>query len=117
MTSTTPRPLARPRPNDPPTDRRLAAVHLRMGQLELARAELEALAGAGQLDDDGLLALSEARWRTGDLTGAGEAAQGCLAGGGGTPGGVGLAAEAAPAVGKPAEARKLAGQALEKADV
>ncbi|MFL5679004.1 MAG: tetratricopeptide repeat protein [Chloroflexota bacterium] len=117
MTSTSPRPLARPRPNDPPVDRRLAAVHLRMGQLELARAELEALAGAGQLDDDGLLALSEARWRTGDLTGAGEAAQAYLAGGRESVVALVIAAEATAAVGKPAEARKLAGQALEKADV
>ena len=117
MTSTTPRPLARPRPGDPPTDRRLAALHLRMGQLELARAELEALAGAGQLDDDGLLALSEARWRTGDLTGAGEAAQAYLAGGRESAIALVIAAEATAAVGKPAEARKLAGQALEKADV
>ena len=39
-----PRPLPRPRPSDPATDRRLARLHLRMGLLGLARAELEALA-------------------------------------------------------------------------
>ena len=49
-------------------------MHLRLGSLALARAELEALASHGILDDDGLLDLAEARWRTGDLPAAGEAA-------------------------------------------
>ena len=39
-----------------------------------ARAELESLAGHGMLDDEALLDLAEVRWRTGDLAGAGEAA-------------------------------------------
>jgi hypothetical protein len=34
-----------------PSDLRLARVHLRMGALDLARAELEAFAGAGALAD------------------------------------------------------------------
>jgi hypothetical protein len=53
---------------------RLAHLHLRTGLLRLARVELEALAGEGRLDTDGILDLAEARWRTGDLRGAAEAA-------------------------------------------
>ncbi|HEY0443518.1 MAG TPA: hypothetical protein VGC90_04770 [Candidatus Limnocylindrales bacterium] len=117
MITTPPRPRARTPRQDPATDRRLAQVHLRMGQLELARAELEALAGSGSLDDEGLLALSEARWRTGDLTGAGEAAQAYLTAGGQDVIALVIAAEANGAVGRPGEARRLAGQALERADV
>jgi hypothetical protein len=53
---------------------RLARLHLRTGLLRLARVELEELAGEGRLDADGVLDLAEARWRTGDLRGAAEAA-------------------------------------------
>jgi hypothetical protein len=88
-----------------------------MGHLGLARAELEALAGAGDLGDEGLLALAEARWRTGDLTGAGEAAQAHLAAGGDSIVALVIAAEATAAVGRPGEARRLAGRALERSDV
>jgi hypothetical protein len=88
-----------------------------MGQLGLARAELEALAGSGDLDDRSLLVLAEARWRTGDLTGAGEAAQAYLATGGNDVVALVIAAEATAAVGRPSEARRLAGRALERADV
>jgi hypothetical protein len=88
-----------------------------MGQLELARAELEALAGSGGLDDQTLLALGEARWRTGDLPGAGEAAQAYLAAGGEAALAFVIAAEATAAVGRPGEARRLAGQALERSDL
>lgn len=112
-----PRPLTRPRPADAEIDRRLARLHLRMGHLGLARAELEALAGAGDLGEDGLLALAEARWRTGDLTGAGEAAQAHLSAGGDSIVALVIAAEATAAVGRPGEARRLAGRALERADV
>ncbi len=80
-------------------------------------AELEALAGAGELDDDGLLTLAEARWRTGDLTGAGEAAQAYLTAGGEAIVGLVIAAEATAAVGRPGEARRLAARALNRADV
>ena len=45
--------------DDDPTDRpvalRLARLHLRMGSLPLARAELESLAGRAMLDEDALL--------------------------------------------------------------
>jgi hypothetical protein len=56
------------------TDGRLARLHLGTGLLRLARVELEELAGAGRLDAAGVLDLAEARWRTGDLRGAAEAA-------------------------------------------
>ena len=59
----------------------LARLHLRLGSLQLARAELEEMAGKAILDDEGLIDLAEARWRTGDLAGAGEAANVALASG------------------------------------
>jgi hypothetical protein len=59
---------------------RLARLHLRTGLLRLARVELEELAGEGGLDTDGVLDLAEARWRTGDLRGAAEAAGAWLEG-------------------------------------
>jgi hypothetical protein len=117
VTSVAARPTTRPRATDPGTDVRLARLHLRLGQLELARAELEMLAGAGNLDNDGLVALAEARWRTGDLPGAGEAAQACLAAGRDDLLVLVIAAEATAALGRPGEARRLAGQALERSDV
>jgi hypothetical protein len=117
MTSSVPREIVRVRPHDPPSDRRLATIHLRMGQLGLARAELEALAGSGGLDDHSLLVLAEARWRTGDLTGAGEAAHAYLATGGDDVVALVIAAEATAAVGRPTEARRLAGRVLERTDV
>ena len=52
----------------------LARLHLRTGLLRLARAELEELAGDGRLAPDEVLDLAEARWRTGDLRGASDAA-------------------------------------------
>jgi hypothetical protein len=55
-------------------DGRLARLHLGTGLLRLARVELEELAGEGRLDAAGVLDLAEARWRTGDLRGAAEAA-------------------------------------------
>ncbi len=94
----------------------LAHVHLRTGSLGLARAELEALAGAGALDDEGLQDLAEVRWRTGDLTGAGEAATAYLADGQPRTLPLVIAAEASAALGRPGEARTLAGRALESAD-
>jgi hypothetical protein len=117
VTSVTARPTSRPRATDPATDVRLARLHLRLGQLDLARAELEMLAGSGDLDDEGLLALAEARWRTGDVPGAGEAAQACLAAGRSDLLALVIAAEATAALGRPGEARRLAGQALERSDV
>jgi hypothetical protein len=72
-------------------------VHLRTGAVALARAELEAAAGAGELDDAALVDIAEARWRTGDLPGAGEAAAACLAAGGDDLVALVIAAEAAAA--------------------
>ena len=60
-------------------DLRLARLHLRTGLHRIARAELETLAGSGDLDRAGILDLAEVRWRTGDLRGAGEAAAAYLA--------------------------------------
>jgi hypothetical protein len=94
----------------------LARIHLRLGSLGLARAELEGLAGRNGLDDEGIRDLAEARWRTGDLPGAGEAAAAylethtddvlCLV----------ISAELQATLGRPAEARRLAGRALTKSN-
>ncbi len=95
-----------------PTGLRLARVHLRMGSLLLARAELEAFAGRGALDEGALLDLAETRWRTGDLTGAGEAASALLERGRDDVVALVIAAEATAQQGRPGEARRLAGRAL-----
>jgi hypothetical protein len=96
---------------------RLARLHLRLGSLGLARAELEACAGSGELDEAALLDLAEVRWRTGDLPGAGEAAAAAIATGDDSGLALVIAAEAAAASSRPAEARRLAGQALEATTV
>jgi hypothetical protein len=96
-----------------PVGLRLARLHLRMGSLSLARAELEAYAGRGALDEDALADLAEARWRTGDLAGAGEAAAALLETGRPDPLSMVIAAEAVAAQGRPGEARRLAARALE----
>jgi tetratricopeptide (TPR) repeat protein len=95
---------------------RFAGLHLRGGQHALARAELEALAGRGRLDEPALLDLAEIRWRTGDLAGAGDAANAFLARGNESPLALLIAAEAVAAVGRPGEARRLSLRALEVAD-
>ena len=95
----------------------VARLHLRLGSLQLARAELEEMAGKGTLDDDGLIDLAEARWRTGDLTGAGEAANVALTAGSESVVAFVIAAEATAAAGRPAEARRLASRALELSDL
>jgi hypothetical protein len=84
-----------------------------MGSLVLARAELEAFAGRGELDDDAIVDLAEARWRTGDLAGAGEVASAAIAAGHEDPLALIIAAEAIAALGRPGEARRLAGRALD----
>lgn len=94
----------------------MAGLHLRAGSLSLARAELEAFAGLGVLDEQALVDLAEARWRTGDLAGAGEAADALLASGRNDPLALLVAAEAVFAAGRPAEARRLAGRALAAID-
>lgn len=74
------------------------------------------MAGTGTLDDDGLLDLAEVRWRTGDLPGAGEAAAAFLTSGRESVLALVIAAEATAALGRPGEARRLAGRAMEAAD-
>ena len=101
---------------DRPTALRLARLHLRTGSLALARVELETLAGDGTLDDEALLDLAEVRWRTDDLTGAGEAAAAHIASGREAPIALVIAAEATAALGRPGEARRLAGRAVELID-
>ena len=93
----------------------LARLHLRLGSLALARAELETLAGQDALDEDGLVDLAEARWRTGDIAGAGEAAVAALNEEEGPLLALVVAAEAAAARGRPTEARRLADKAMEAA--
>src|SRR4029079_14585093 len=92
-----------------------ARVPLLVGSLSLARAELETLAGRDLLDDDGLVDLAEVRWRTGDLTGAGEGAAAALQDGRGPLVALVIAAEAAAARGRPSEARTYANRAIDAA--
>lgn len=102
--------------SDPPRTRTveliLAHAHLRLGALALARVELETMAGLGLLDTPGLVDLAEVRWRTGDLMGAGEAANAALRDDESLPVALVIAAEAAAALGRPTEARRLASRAL-----
>jgi hypothetical protein len=103
-------------PDERAADLVLARIHLRLGSLGLARAELEGLAGRNGLDEEGIRDLAEARWRTGDLPGAGEAAAAfleshpddvlCLV----------ISAELQATLGRPGEARRLAGRALTKSN-
>jgi tetratricopeptide (TPR) repeat protein len=90
----------------------LAHTHLRLGSLALARVELETMAGMGLLDTGGIIDLAEVRWRTGDLLGAGEAASAALRDDPEHPIALVIAAEAASALGRPTEARRLADQAV-----
>jgi hypothetical protein len=102
-------------PKDRDPDLIMAAVHLRLGALGLARAELEALAGKDRLDDPAIRDLAEARWRTGDVAGAGEAAATYLEVAPGDVVALVIASEAQSDLGRPAEARRLAGRAVEAA--
>jgi hypothetical protein len=77
-----------------------------------ARAELETLVVRGAIDRDGLTDLAEARWRTGDLAGAGLAAQAHIDAGGDDTTALVIAAEAAVADGRVADGRVLADRAL-----
>jgi hypothetical protein len=106
----------RPSSVDRDPDLVLARAHLRLGSFGLARAELETLAGRNLLDDDGIRDLAEARWRTGDLTGAGEAAAAYLEVEARDVVALVIAAEAQADLGRPAEARRLAGQAMDRAN-
>ncbi len=101
---------------EPPTmsnaNARLAHVHVATGMYGLARAELETLAARGALDVPALADLAEVRWRTGDLVGAGEAADAHLQAGGDELIAICVAAEAASAAGRSADARNLAARVL-----
>lgn len=88
-------------------DVRLARVHLRMGQLTLARAELEDLVHRDVLDTTSLALLAEARWRTGDGRGAADAAAAHIAAGGSDDVALCIAAEDAALEGRQEEAREL----------
>jgi tetratricopeptide (TPR) repeat protein len=87
------------------TARKLADLHLRLGSLALARAELEELWRHAALGVPGLADLAEARWRMGDLEAAADAATAHLEAGGTRPIAMVIAAEAAAAAGRPGEAR------------
>jgi len=100
---------------DRPPDLIIARVHLRLGSLGLARAELETLAGRNSLDDDAIRDLAEARWRTGDMAGAGEAAAAYMESHPDDVVALVIAAEAQADLGRPSEARRLASRALELA--
>lgn len=88
-------------------DIRVARVHLRMGQLTLARAELEDLFREDRLDLSGMAMLAEVRWRTGDGTGAADAATAHIEAGGADEVALCIAAEAAAAGGRTSDARAL----------
>jgi len=94
-------------PDSVADDIRIATIHLRLGQLTLARAELEDLLGRDALDSLGLAALAEVRWRTGDVEAATSAAEAHLGTGGTDPVAICIAAEAAAAEGRPGDARIL----------
>lgn len=102
---------------DPAAVARLARLHLTVGMYTLARAELEALRVLASLDDDGLEALAEARWRTGDLAAAGTVAVPLAQAGSDRPLVLVLAAEAVAAQGRPGEASRFASRAMEAIDV
>jgi hypothetical protein len=93
---------------------RFARLHLRTGSLLQARSEFEALAARGLLDVPAILELAEVRWRTGDLMGAGIAAEIYIEAGGEEALGFLVAAEAAAAEDRGVEARQRAGRALER---
>ena len=94
-------------------DLALARAHLRLGSFALARTELEMLLTTGDLDGPGRVDLAEVRWRTGDLLRAGEAANLAMAVVGDDPLALVIAAEAAAAIGRPNEARRLAMRAMD----
>jgi hypothetical protein len=92
----------------------LARIHLRLGSFGLARAELEAMAGRNALDDEGIRDLAEVRWRTGDLPGAGDAAVAYLEDRPNDVLSLVISAEVQAHLGRPGEARRLAGRAISR---
>jgi hypothetical protein len=105
----------RRRPGVDPTDEDLARLHLRTGVVALARAELEALAAGGPLDPPALADLAEARWRTGDLAGAAEAASLHLESGGDALVALVIAAESHAAAGRDDTAAAAVARAVTRA--
>jgi len=106
-------------PTTPAADERaadlvLARIHLRLGSIGLARAELETMAGRNSLDIDGIRDLAEARWRTGDLAGAGDAASAYLHERPEDPLALLITAEMQAHLGRPGEARRIAGRVLDR---
>jgi hypothetical protein len=97
-----------------PTEGRLARLHLRVGLLALARAELETMAADGILDIEAMADLAEARWRSGDLVGAGEAAQAHLGSGGDETLAHVVAAESLAAQGRTGDARQHVTTVMER---
>jgi len=95
-------------------DGRLARAHLRGGLLTLARASLEQMAGVGALDREALVDLAEARWRSGDLEGAAEAAAAHLDAGGDEPLAHLIVAEEADRQGSLVDARRHAAVVRER---
>jgi hypothetical protein len=91
-------------------DARLSRLHLRGGMLQLARAALEQMAGAGTLDRAAFVDLAETRWRNGDLEGAAEAAEAHLHAHGDEPLARVIAAEQSARDGRILDARQLATQ-------
>ena len=89
------------------TDLRLARLHLHTGATALARAELEWLASCQALDTEAMADLAVARWRTGDLDSAAQAAATHLEAGGNVVGALVVAAESAAAEERADEAAEL----------
>jgi hypothetical protein len=83
----------------------IARLHLRLGMVRIALAELEELQARGALDIAGLADLAEARWRSDEIDRAAAAAVAHLEGGGDEPIALVIAAESAAANGRPSEAR------------
>jgi hypothetical protein len=110
-----PPPAPEPDPGRRSTEGRLARLHLRVGLLALARAELETMAADGILDVEAMADLAEARWRSGDLVGAGEAAQAHLGSGGDETLAHVVAAESLAAQGRTADARRHVAAVMERA--
>ena len=92
------------------SEARLVRLHLRGGMLGLAHASLEHRAGVETLDREALADLAEARWRTGDLEGAAEAADAHLQARGDEPIARIIAAERSARDGHILDARQLATQ-------
>ncbi len=108
-------PAVPPDPSDRAVELVLARMHLRSGLLTLARSELEGLSDIDAIDPMGLADLAEVRWRTGELVGAGRAADAALEAGIDDPVALVVAAEAAVDLGRPSEARRVAARAVDTA--